>query len=276
MTDAAPAASASATSRGYRTPPSAQTCAPMMRAASAVSSTAENCGRPTAVIMRVVHIAPGPTPTFRMVAPAVTRSCTPSAVTMLPAAIGMPRSRSATARSAREHPLLVTVRGVDDEHVDARGGERPRLRRDVAVDADRGGDAEPPAGVDGGAVQRRAQGAAARERADEVAVVQHAHGLGARRRRSRRTRGARSRCRRRRRMRRARARGRRGAHRAGPCRGASRGRCPRMSSMPSRRARRHPPRRCRGPRWPAAAARRRRRSPRAAGPAGCPTARAAP
>ena len=100
MTLDAPAASASATSLGCRTPPSAQTWAPSLRASSAHSSTALNCGRPTPVIMRVVHIAPGPTPTFTMSAPARTRSRTPSAVTTLPAASGTGRPTSRTAASA--------------------------------------------------------------------------------------------------------------------------------------------------------------------------------
>ena len=65
---------------------------------------AETWGRPTAVIMRVVHIAPGPTPTLRIDAPAFTRSCAPSAVTMLPAAIGMPSPRPDTVSSARSIP----------------------------------------------------------------------------------------------------------------------------------------------------------------------------
>ena len=50
--------------------------------------TAENCGLPTPVCIRVVHIAPGPTPTLIMSAPALTRSRTPSAVTTLPATNG--------------------------------------------------------------------------------------------------------------------------------------------------------------------------------------------
>ena len=41
-------------------PPSAQTRTPWSRPAAAHSSTAENCGRPTPVIIRVVHMAPGP------------------------------------------------------------------------------------------------------------------------------------------------------------------------------------------------------------------------
>ena len=84
----APAARASATSRGYRTPPSAQIDLPAARAASAHSSTALNCGRPTPVIIRVVHMAPGPTPTLTTSAPASMRSFTPSADTTLPATSG--------------------------------------------------------------------------------------------------------------------------------------------------------------------------------------------
>ena len=74
MTFDAPAASANATSRGWRTPPSAQTNFPFFFAAAAHSSTAENCGRPTPVCIRVVHIAPGPTPTLIMSAPASIKS----------------------------------------------------------------------------------------------------------------------------------------------------------------------------------------------------------
>ena len=70
ITLAAPPARARATSRGQRTPPSAHTCRPSRLASSAHSTTAENCGRPTPVIIRVVHIAPGPTPTLTMSAPA--------------------------------------------------------------------------------------------------------------------------------------------------------------------------------------------------------------
>lgn len=100
ITAAAPAASASATSRGCRTPPSAQTCPPSSRAAAAHSATAENCGRPTPVIIRVVHIAPGPTPTLTTSAPASTRSRTPSAVTTFPATTGTCGDTERTARSA--------------------------------------------------------------------------------------------------------------------------------------------------------------------------------
>ena len=101
ITFEAPAASARATSRGWRTPPSAHTWAPSSRAAAAHSRTAENCGRPTPVCMRVVHMAPGPTPTLMMSAPAATRSRTPSAVTTLPATTGTPGSSARTRSRAR-------------------------------------------------------------------------------------------------------------------------------------------------------------------------------
>ena len=99
ITEPAPAASARATSRGWRTPPSAQTDFPSSRAATEHSSTAENCGRPTPVCMRVVHMAPGPTPTFRMSAPAAIRSRQPSAVTTLPPTIRTVRPVSAAKAS---------------------------------------------------------------------------------------------------------------------------------------------------------------------------------
>ena len=53
-------------------------------------------------------------------------------------------------RERADHALLVSVRRVDDEHVDARGDERARLGGDVAVDADRRGDAAGARGVDVG------------------------------------------------------------------------------------------------------------------------------
>src|SRR4029450_13657114 len=100
MTLPAPAARASATSRGYRTPPSAQIDLPADRAASAHSCTALNCGRPTPVIIRVVHMAPGPTPTLMTSAPASIRSRVPSAVTTFPATTGTP-DEPTTERTAR-------------------------------------------------------------------------------------------------------------------------------------------------------------------------------
>ena len=66
---------------------------------------------------------------------------------------------------------LVAVGRVDDEHVDAHRDERLRLGCRIAVDAHRAGDAEPPALVDGRAVDRAAQRALAGDAADEAAVV---------------------------------------------------------------------------------------------------------
>ena len=116
MTLAAPAASASATSRGWRTPPSAQTCRPSSRAAAAHSSTAENCGRPTPVIIRVVHIAPGPDADLDDVG---------AGLDQVADALGgddvarhdrhLPGRARADRPERVEHLLLVAVRGVDDE-----------------------------------------------------------------------------------------------------------------------------------------------------------------
>ena len=75
----------------------------------------------------------------------------PAAVTTLPATTGTCGSSERTAPSGVEHLALVAVRGVDDEHVDAGLEQLGRLRLDVAVDADGGGDAQP-------ALRRRAPG----------------------------------------------------------------------------------------------------------------------
>ena len=63
--------------------------------------TAVNCGRPTPVIIRVVHIAPGPMPTLTMSAPALIRSRVPSGVATLPATIGSEPTTFRTASIAR-------------------------------------------------------------------------------------------------------------------------------------------------------------------------------
>ncbi len=71
-----------------------------------------------------------------------------------------------------DHAVLVTVRRVDDEHVDARCGERLRLAGHVAVDADRRGDAEPAVRIQRRRVDGGAEGAALRQRSDDTAVVE--------------------------------------------------------------------------------------------------------
>ena len=65
-----------------------------------------------------------------------------------------------------DHGLLVSVRGVDDEHVCTCVRQRLRFTRSVAVDAhgDRYGEAT--VCVERGAVDRRAERRAARERAE--------------------------------------------------------------------------------------------------------------
>ena len=75
-----------------------------------------------------------------------------------------------------EHLLLVAVRGVDDEHVGAGVEQVLGLGRDVAVDADRGGDAQPPGVVEGGGVEVRAQRPGPGEDADQPPVVGHDRG----------------------------------------------------------------------------------------------------
>ena len=69
-----------------------------------------------------------------------------------------------------EHLLLVAVRGVDDQHVHTGVEQRLRLHRDITVDADRGGRAEPAAVVDGRGVDLGAHGTERREQAGEPAV----------------------------------------------------------------------------------------------------------
>ena len=140
MTLDAPAASAMATSRGCRTPPSAHTCLPYFFASAAHSRTAENCGRPTPVIMRVVHMAPGPTPTLTMSAPASIEIAYALGCDDVARDDRDLRVERADRPDRGDHRLLVAVRRVDDERVDARVQQLPGLARDVAVDTDGGGD----------------------------------------------------------------------------------------------------------------------------------------
>ena len=117
---------------------------PSCRAAAAHSATAENCGRPTPVIMRVVHIAPGPTPTLTMVAPALDQVA--GALRGHHVARGQRHARdraTATGLKRVEHLGLMAVRGVDDQQVDTGFDERRGLGGHVAVDADGRGDPQP-------------------------------------------------------------------------------------------------------------------------------------
>ena len=113
---------------------------------------------------------PGPTPTLTMSAPASIRSRVPSAETTLPATTGTGGSRRTDRAERLDHPVLVAVRGVDDQAVHA-GVEQPAgLVGHVAVHADRGGDPQPARRVDGRVVERRAQRAGAGQHADQAAV----------------------------------------------------------------------------------------------------------
>lgn len=67
----------------------------------------------------------------------------------------------------------MAVRSVEHQHVDSGRDEGARLRLDIAVDADRRRDAQAAVGVERGVVDGGAEGAGARERADQGAVVQH-------------------------------------------------------------------------------------------------------
>ena len=86
---------------------------------------------------------PDPTPTLTMSAPASTRARVPSAETTLPATTGTDGRERADGAERLDHPVLVAVRGVDDQAVHA-GVEQPAgLVGDVAVHADGGRDPQP-------------------------------------------------------------------------------------------------------------------------------------
>ncbi len=105
-----------------------------------------------------------------MSAPASISARVPSAETTLPAATGTAGPHRTHRGQRVEHALLVPVRGVDDEQVDAGVEQCGRLPGDVAVHPDRGRDAQPARGVDRGTVDRRAQRAHPGQDADEHPV----------------------------------------------------------------------------------------------------------
>ena len=86
------------------------------------------------------------------------------------------RVDGANRRQGFQHPLLVTVGGVDDQAVHAHGQQLARLARDVAVDADRGGNPQASAAVQGGLVEGGPQRPGAGQDADELTVVVHGGG----------------------------------------------------------------------------------------------------
>ncbi len=115
-------------------------------------------------------MAPGPTPTLTMDAPAFDQ---------IAGALGgdhIARRQRQTQVERRDrldrvdHLVLVAVCGVDHEHVDAGLGEGGGLRRDVSVDADRRGDPQPAGRVDSGRVDACADGAGSGQDAGQRAV----------------------------------------------------------------------------------------------------------
>ena len=122
-------------------------------------------------------MAPGPTPTLTMEAPGVYQ------VTGALRGHHVAR-RQRQAQVERRHRLdrvqhldLMAVRGVDNEQVDARLGQRTGLGADVAVDADRRRDPQPAAGIDGGGVDPGPDRAGTGQHAgqDAVRVGHHRH-----------------------------------------------------------------------------------------------------
>ena len=85
MTQCAPAASAFVTSPEYLIPPSAMIGTLCFPATEKQSFTAVSCGTPAPAMIRVVHIEPGPMPTFIPSTPAFIRSSVASDVATLPA-----------------------------------------------------------------------------------------------------------------------------------------------------------------------------------------------
>ena len=144
-------------------------------AAAAHSSTAENCGRPTPVIIRVVHMAPGPTPTLTMSAPASTRSRVPSAVTTLPATIGIrrPVAAACSSRSPDDDgstssifswwPCAVST--TSTSRADRRAA-RPPCRATSPLMPTAAPTMQPPVGIEGGRVDGGAQGPGAGDHTD--------------------------------------------------------------------------------------------------------------
>ena len=85
ITEFAPAANAFTISPEYFIPPSAIIGIPASLAAAEQSRIAVICGTPTPATIRVVHIEPGPIPTFTQSAPALANTFTASLVATLPA-----------------------------------------------------------------------------------------------------------------------------------------------------------------------------------------------
>ena len=130
-----------------RIPPSAITGTSAGSAASRALSTAETCGTPTPVTIRVVQMDPGPMPTLTASTPASMSSCAPSVVATLPAMTSM-SNRLLIAPDGVDDVAAVAVGGVDDQHVHL--GVDERLGPVELTHAHRGADAQAAAVVPAG------------------------------------------------------------------------------------------------------------------------------
>ena len=150
ITCEAPAARASATSRGWRTPPSAQTCLPEpARLRGALEHRGELRAADGGHHPRRAHgtRADADLDDVRAGRDEVARALGGDDVARDDRHLRVERADRA---ERVEHLALVAVRGVDDEHVDAGLEQLEGLLLDVAVDADRRGDAQAAVRVDAG------------------------------------------------------------------------------------------------------------------------------
>ena len=91
----------------------------LARAAAAHSRTAENCGRPTPVIIRVVHIAPGPDADLDDVGAGLDQVAGALGGDHVAGRHRHRRVQRPDRGQRLDHPVLVAVGGVDHEAVDA-------------------------------------------------------------------------------------------------------------------------------------------------------------
>jgi len=120
----APPASALAMIAEKLMPPSAMIGTPCLSASSAQDMTAASCGTPTPATMRVVQIEPGPMPTLTQSAPASISASVASRVATLPAMMRVESLSRLTPLDSVQHALGMTMRGIDDEEIDACIDER--------------------------------------------------------------------------------------------------------------------------------------------------------
>ena len=148
----APAASALAMSPEYCRPPSAITGTPDGAHAATASRIAVICGAPTPATTRVVQIEPGPTPDLHRVGAGLDQRGRGGAGGDVAADhVDAVAHLGLELADHVEHPAVVRVRGVDDQHVDPGVGQRHRAHPRVVADADRRTDQQPAVAVLGGA-----------------------------------------------------------------------------------------------------------------------------